>query len=142
MRIRCSDTIRVAAPLEETFPLFTASGERRWVPGWDPAFPMPTDDETQPGTVFVTAHGDAVTNWVVTAAEPPTTISYSRCTPGEAAGTVTIICTSGVDSTEVEVSYDLTALTPAAEPALQTFAHQFRSFLDRWQTMIDAEVRP
>lgn len=140
-RIRCSGVIRVAAPIAETYPLFLASGERRWARGWDPRFPAPAEDETQPGTVFTTAGGGTSTTWIVTAAEPPATISYARCTPGERAGTVVIVCRPATaHATDVEVSYDLTSLTPDAEPALQAFEDRFPAFLEHWETAIDAAI--
>jgi hypothetical protein len=142
MRARCSGTIRVAAPIEEAFPLFTAEGERRWAAGWDPRFPESGEDETEPGTVFTTAHGDAVTTWIVVAAEPPVSIVYARCAPGDRAGTVTIVCSdAGLQETDVRVSYDLTALTAAAEPALHRFEEHFPPFLETWRESIESALQ-
>ena len=66
MKRRLSKRIRVALPAEEAFRLFTPRGECEWAPGWDPTFPAPTDDDSEPGTVFqIDAHGHRGT-WLVT----------------------------------------------------------------------------
>lgn len=58
MRQRLSDRIYVALPAEQAFQLFTPRGEREWADRWDPTFPVPTLDDSEPGTVFETdAHG-------------------------------------------------------------------------------------
>jgi hypothetical protein len=38
----------------------------------------------------------------------------------------------------VDVSYDLTALCPAAEPALRAFADGYLAYLQSWQEAISA----
>ena len=45
--------IFVDLPPEEAFRLFTPRGEQDWVPGWQPEFPHPVEDDTLPGTVFL-----------------------------------------------------------------------------------------
>lgn len=141
---RLTGRIRVPLPREDTFDLFTPNGERAWVQGWDPWFPVPVRDETEPGTVFVTpahAHGHA-TVWVVIDRKRPERISYARVTAGERAGTVTVaLAAFDGTATEVEVTYDLTPLTPAADIELQTFADEYETYLQSWQQAIATSVR-
>ena len=57
-RIRLHGTVAVQVPPAEAIELFTPSDERRGAHGWDPSFPAPPADETEPGTVFETGgHG-------------------------------------------------------------------------------------
>ncbi|REE97698.1 SRPBCC family protein [Thermomonospora umbrina] len=131
---RLTGRITVPLPPARAFELFTPRGEQRWVPGWRPRFPLPTDDDTAPGTVFETTAADEVTTWVVLSREPGHHISYARVTPGSRAGTVTVSLTENTTGhTTVDVTYELTALTPTAEPALHRFATDYPTFLHTWQ---------
>lgn len=140
MHIRVSDRIRVPLPVEQAFALFTARGEQAWADGWQPHFPAPTPDDSAPGTVFEThAHGGH-TIWVVTDSRPPNYISYARITPGERAGTVSVTLRPLGQHSEVEVSYDLTALQPAATTELDRFAEDYPAYLRSWQEAIEAQL--
>lgn len=130
--------LRVPLPPADAFVLFTPLGEREWVHGWEPRFPRPVEDDTEPGTVFVTeAHGES-TVWVVTARERPRTISYTRVTSGDRAGTVTVRLESVGEGAEVEVAYELTALVPEAEAELARFATGYAAYLQSWENDIAA----
>jgi len=136
LRVRLSGTIEITAPPGRAFPLFTASGERAWAEGWDPQFPSPVSDETEPGTVFTTAHGERRTTWTVVRREAPVAIVYVTQTSGERAGLVTVELEPSATGSTVTVGYDLTALVPAANRALQEFADHYPQFLEHWQTAI------
>ncbi len=137
-RHRLVGRLRVPLAPAEAFRLFTPLGEREWAHGWDPHFPTPVRDDTQPGTVFETdAHGWR-TVWVVTGCERPHRISYARLTPGSRAGTVSVELEPADAHTEVEVTYDLTPLTPSAAPELQRFADGYAAYLESWQKAISA----
>lgn len=133
-------TFPVALPAGEAFRLFTPRGEQAWVEGWSPRFPAPADDDTEPGTVFeTTAHGE-VTTWVVLDREWGRRISYARVTPGARAGTVTVTIDDARTHSTVRVTYQLTALTNAAGPALHQFAAAYPQFLRSWQDAIVAHL--
>ncbi|MGK5555570.1 hypothetical protein ACSNOI_28525 [Actinomadura kijaniata] len=138
MTVRHTLTGRLSVPLppEEAFLLFTPRGEERWVEGWRPRFPVPTADDTAPGTVFETSHAETTT-WVVLERHPGHRVSYARVTPGVQAGTVTVTLTADGDRrSTVEVTYDLTALTPGAAEDLDRFAAGYPAFLRSWQDAI------
>lgn len=138
MRVVCTGVVPVPLPPAEAFALFTPSGERAWAEGWDPRFPQPTDDETAPGTVFETAHG-AATTWVVVARDPGRSIVYARVGHGDRAGTVAVELAPAADGTTLaRVTYDLTALTASAEPALAAFEAGYDEFLRHWTAAIAA----
>ncbi|GAB2855621.1 hypothetical protein GCM10027176_67730 [Actinoallomurus bryophytorum] len=135
---RLSGRIRVGLPPDEALRLFTPRGERDWVAGWSPRFPVPTTDDGAPGTVFETeAHG-ATTTWLVLARQPGRHISYARVTPRDRAGTVTVTVHGSGGHSEVEVTYALTALSDAAAGGLQDFADGYPAFLRSWQDAIEA----
>jgi hypothetical protein len=117
---------------------FTPEGERLWAgPHWDPQYPQP-DRVVGPGMVFTThAHTLAAsTVWVMVDHEP-TRVRYTRVTPEVQAGTVTVaVVGSAEHSTTVEVTYDLTALSPSGEDALDRFAQGYDAEIRDWQTAI------
>jgi hypothetical protein len=141
MRFRRTHTISVPLPPDRALPLFTARGERAWVPGWDPAFPDGEPAAGEPeeeGTLFVTAHGDTSTVWVV-AARRDDGVRYARTTPGHTCGTVDVrIRAATAERTDLDITYDLTALTPEAAHALQHFAAGFATEIGGWEAAIAA----
>lgn len=141
---RLTGHITVDLPPGEAFRLFTPRGEQDWAHDWQPRFPVPVQDDAEPGTVFEThAHGRH-TIWLVTSREPGRRISYARVTPGDQAGTVTVtVSPSGRrgDVSEVDVTYQLTALTPAAAGELREFAGRYPAYLRSWQEAIAAWLR-
>jgi hypothetical protein len=138
---RLTGRIQVNLPPHEAFRLFTPRGEQDWVSGWQPRFPAPTADDAEPGTVFETdAHGQR-TIWLVLDRQWGKRISYARITPDDNAGTVTIVINSAGGHSEVEVTYELTALTGATGLTVQEFADAYPTYLRSWQDAITAWLR-
>lgn len=139
-RERLTGRITVALPPGEAYRLFTPRGEQDWAHGWHPVFPVPVPDDAEPGTVFETrAHGEP-TIWVVTSREPGRRICYARVTPGDLAGTVTVTISPSGDSSDVEVAYQLTALTGTAQDKLRDFADGYPGYLRSWQDAISSRI--
>lgn len=136
--------IQVDLPPGEAFRLFTPRGEQDWAHGWHPHFPVPVQDDAEPGTVFETHGRGRPTIWLVTSREPGKRISYARVTPGDQAGTVTVAVSpseDGGEKSDVEVTYQLTALTPAAAGELGEFAARYPAYLQSWQEAITQSLR-
>lgn len=130
-------TVRLPRPVKDVLRLFTAEGERLWVPGWEPRYPAPVEDDTAPGAVWLTDSEHGVTHWVV-AARSAHGFTYGRITPGFTAGIVTIDAAPDADDgTEVTVGYRLTALAPEAAEYLGAFAAGFDGMLAEWQRLLD-----
>jgi hypothetical protein len=139
-RFRDTATVNVALPADEAMPLFSARGERRWVEGWDPAFPAGEPSDEGEGTVFVTTANGRTTYWVV-AVKDTAGVRYARTTPGFAAGTVDVrVRRSDARSTQVEVTYDLSALTPEGASDLDVFATRYEQDIAGWEVAIDAAL--
>ena len=146
-RRRLTGRIQVSLPPDEAFRLFTPRGEQDWAAGWEPRFPAPAPDDTEPGTVFETdAHGQH-TIWLVLDRQWGTRISYARVTPGGLAGTVTVVVNAAGRHSQVDVTYDLTELTGAsgavdtAGHELSEFASSYPVYLQSWQDAIAAWLR-
>ena len=141
MRRRLSDRIQIALPAEEAFQLFTPLGEREWAGDeWDPRFPAPTADDSEPGTVFETdAHGRQTT-WLVTERVWGSRIAYAQVVPGERAGSVTVTLDTAEGGSEAEVVYELTSLSEVGAHHLKQFADGYGEFLQSWEDEIAACV--
>lgn len=136
MRRRLSDRIQVALPAEDAFQLFTPRGEREWAHGWNPTFPTPTADDSEPGTVFETdTHGHRGT-WLVTDRVRGRRIAYAQVIPGERAGSITVTLQTTEEGSEVEVVYELTSLSDAGAHRLKQFAGGYGDYLRSWEDAI------
>lgn len=140
-RVRLTGTVEVALPAEQAFVMFTPSGERTWAQGWDPSFPSPGTDETDPGTVFRTVHRGRESIWTVVRCEVGHSIEYAVATPQERCGLVTVTCEASPNGTKATVSYDLTTLSSEANAELDRFATNYPSFLAHWERSIAEAIR-
>jgi Polyketide cyclase / dehydrase and lipid transport len=132
--------LTVPLPASAAYRLFTPEGERTWVDGWDPRYPVPAGDDPAPGTVFVTAAHGATTTWIVLEREPGRRIRYARVTPGARAGTVAVVLEDTAEGCSVTVTYELTALSEAGRDGLREFAGGYPAFLRSWQEAIAASL--
>ena len=138
MRQRLSHRIHIALSAEAAFQLFTPRGEREWAPGWDPTFPAPSSDDSEPGTVFETeAHGHRGT-WLVTDRVWGRQIAYAQVIPGQRAGRITVTLDATERGSEVEVVYELTSLSEAGAHHLKQFAEGYTEYVQSWQDAIAA----
>jgi hypothetical protein len=141
VNVALSGRLTVPLPPERAFELFTPLGEQRWVAGWLPRFPADPADESAPGTVFETDANGRRTTWVVTDRTPGRRIRYARVIPGDNAGTVTVELTGdAVGTSDVKVTYELTALTASAAEDLRNFAARYPDMLRQWAGAITAAL--
>jgi hypothetical protein len=132
-RYTLSGTVEVPLPPDEALALFTPAGERAWAPGWDPVYPA--EEDTSPGTAFVTHEGRAF--WVIVD-RTPVSMRYARITPGVHAGTVEVRCEPSGEATRAHVTYDLTGLTDPI--TVDQFAEDFPAMLAEWERLIAASL--
>ncbi len=131
-------TLHVDAPPKHAFQLFTAPGERLWIDGWDPEVLSGGDGRAR-GAVFVTRVGGQETYWVVVDYDADALRArYARIAPGTRAGTVEVaVRPDGAGASEVEVTYELTALTAKGDDELAAFdARAYERMLAEWERMI------
>ena len=140
-RERQQGHIELPLPANEAFKLFTAEGERLWVPGWSPEILGPVPQA--PGMVFLTGDGAERTIWTVIASDPVGgMLRYSRVTPALRAGLVEVRLTGEGERSRVEVNYDLTALSSDGEESLEAYsAPRFAEMLETWHALITAFLR-
>lgn len=139
--VQSSHRIVVDAPVDQAFMFFTPAGEELWVDGWQPSYLNPPDGRTEAGMVFITGEGADHTIWLMADFDREQHRSrYVRCTPGSRTGTVEVRCRAlDAGRTEVEVSYALTALSPAGVEVLLGFeGERFAAMIDGWGQEIAA----
>jgi hypothetical protein len=137
-KITHTGSVHVDALPEHAFPLFTAPGERLWVPGWDPVI-VGGGKGLERGSMWLTTHGDEQTIWLVVDYDPAALHArYARITPGSRGGTVEVFARpDGSGATEVQVTYELTALSTDGNEALAAFdAEYFSHMMVEWERMI------
>jgi hypothetical protein len=127
-------SFRLEAPLGRVFPLFTAEGERRWAPGWEPRI---LSGDVKRGSAFVTrAHSGIETTWIVADYNPAEgRVSYARLAQGSNIGLVDVICTADGGGTVVSVRYTLTGVSDSGRAFVREFlepAHYAR-MIDEWR---------
>jgi hypothetical protein len=139
LHIASTRTLRLPLPADTAFLLFTPKGEEAWIPEWRPRYIRPADGRTGPGMVFTTGEGEDFTIWQVLAFDRAARRSlYARTTPAARAGTVGVqVAPLGPDEAEVQVRYELTALTPPAGQGLAQYEGEaFARMIDGWGAAI------
>lgn len=140
-RRRLTGRVSVPLPPEQAFRLFTPLGERDWAPGWEPRFPAATVDDSDPGTAFVTESSGHERTWMVVDRELDRRIRYAAFSPGDRASLITVELTPVATGSEVEVTYDVTALSEAGARGLVDFADGYERYLESWHQQIVAYLR-
>jgi len=139
-RVRSAGGFELPLPAGDAFGLFTAEGERRWVPGWSPEIlgQLPQ----HPGLVFLTKADGRDTIWTVIESDPASLRHrYSRVTPGHTAGTVEVRLHPAGSTCRVDVRYDMTALADDHAAALAPYVGEaFQAMLAEWQSLIVATL--
>jgi hypothetical protein len=128
-------SFHLGAPRARVLPLFTARGEREWVPGWDP---LMLSGAAERGSAFQTRHQDGqVTTWIVIEYRPPEgRVSYARLAQGSNIGLVDVVCTEPEGGgTDVSVAYTLTPLDAGAQVFVDHFLEpqQYARMLEGWR---------
>jgi hypothetical protein len=138
LRIANSGSFELPVTPDEAFDLFTAEGERLWVPGWSPAI-LGTLPQ-HPGLVFLTEADGRQTIWTVIESDRAALRHvYSRVTPGQTAALVEVRLHPSGTGSRIDVSYDLTALSEEGEAALDAFADpHFGAMMDKWRSLAAA----
>ena len=131
MRVVLTHSFTLDVLPAEALDLFTPEGERTWVSGWNPAYPAGEPSDTV-GTIFQTEHNGHSTIWAVVD-HGVSAMRYARVTPGHTAGIVAVSCQAAETSgTQVEVTYDLTALSQRGRDFLAEFAAGYEAYLEGW----------
>lgn len=135
-------SFRLAAPLAQVMPLFTAEGERRWAPGWEPT---KLSGDVERGSAFITrAHSGVETTWIVVDYRPAEgRASYARLAQGSNIGLVDVTCTPAEDGgTVVSVRYMLTGVNDQGRAFVREFLEpeHYARMIEEWRVLTSAAL--
>ncbi len=126
--IKHEEEFQVAQPIDSLFPLFSAEGEKYWVPVWDYKNIMGTT-ELHEDYIFVTnshdhASSDAI--WLVKRHEPDSHyVEFYKVEPEEKVGIISVKCSSiSQTKTNVSVSYEYVALSEKGNQFIAGFTKE------------------
>ena len=135
------EKFRIGQPAEALFPLFSAEGEKLWVPGWDYVNIMGSNDLHEDYVFLTKNHDHAGTDaiWLVKRYEPESFfVQFYRVEPEDKVGVVTVRCLPIEERlTEVEVTYQYTALGNRGRHFIEGFtASQYKEFIGSWKRLL------
>lgn len=163
--IKHQTSFQINQPAQKLFPLFSAEGEKLWVPGWDYENIMGSTDLHE-DYIFLTAghhksehhgagrhssahhgsdhhrsdyHGAAKTIWLVKRHEPANYfVQFYRVEPGDKVGIVTVHCKPITQElTEVEVAYEFIGLSEKGNEFIKGYtAKSYEAFISPWPKLL------
>ncbi|MGA8492619.1 MAG: hypothetical protein WB711_19505 [Terriglobales bacterium] len=137
--VRNEFAFTVHAPYKIVAPLFGPEGERGWAGGhWDPQFLYPQPAQDTQGAVFTIRHGHHQAYWINTSFDTEARhFQYVYFIP-EAMVVLIDVRFSGADpeNTNVDVSYERTALNPEANQRVKDMGDADRDNGKEWATAI------
>jgi hypothetical protein len=129
------------APFEIAWPLFGADKERAWAPDWEPVFLWPEKAFDQEGMVFIIGHGDKDAVWVNTAFDRVAgRIQYVYVIPDVVVTVITLKLLPDGQATNIEVTYERTALAVAANERVRSMAAGDRGAGKEWSRQINSHL--
>ncbi|HEX4456448.1 MAG TPA: hypothetical protein VIA18_00680 [Polyangia bacterium] len=127
-------------PMSQVMPLFGADRERVWADDWAPTFVHPSPAKDERGMVFLVKHGQLEATWVNTELDLARGhVQYAYVIPATLATLITIRASARTaKTTHVEVTYERTALTAAANAHVAHLAKADGDAGPEWARQINA----
>jgi hypothetical protein len=139
--VKHSEKFRIDQPIETIFPLFSAEGEKLWVPGWDYENIMGSNDLHEDYIFLTKNHDHASTDaiWLVKRHDPESfLVQFYKVEPEDKVGVITVQCIQ-IDKrlTEVEVTYEYTGLSEKGDEFVDGFTStQYKEFIGEWNSLL------
>lgn len=139
--IKYSQTFQISQNIDVLFPLFSAEGEKLWVPNWNYEQVM-QGTELHEDYIFLTeAHDYASTKaiWLVKTFEPDAhLVQFYKVEPEDKVAIITVACTElGSEQTQVEVRYEYVGLSSKGNAFIAHYTpEQYKSYIDEWERLL------
>lgn len=141
--VKHTASFEIHEPVKVIFPLFSAEGEKLWVPGWDYENILGSA-ELYEDYVFVTkshdhAASDAV--WLVKRYDPEKyLVQFYKVEPDEKIGIIEVQCSELKKSlTKVQVTYEYIGLSTAGNEFIDGFSIvEYEAFIGEWKALLDS----
>ena len=140
--IKYVEEFQVDQPIYILFPLFSAEGEKYWVPGWDYINVMGST-ELHEDYVFVTENHDHASSdaiWLVKRHDPNSHyVEFYKVEPEDKVGIIAVSCDAISQSkTKVSVSYEYIALSDKGNQFVTSFTQEdYKEFIGEWKRLLD-----
>ncbi len=140
-KVKHTASFEIRQPATELFPLFSAEGEKLWVPGWDYENIMGNTDLHE-DYVFLTKnhdHASTVAIWLVKKYDPSGyCVQFYKVEPEEKVGVIEVKCIQLNEShTQVQVSYEYIGLSEKGNQFIAEFtASEYEKFISEWKTLL------
>jgi len=133
--------LKINQPIDILFPLFSAEGEKLWVPGWDYENIMGTSDLNEDYIFLTKNHDHASTDaiWLVKQYKPESYfVQFYKVEPEDKVGIITVQCTKMNESlTKVEVSYEYIGLSKKGDEFVESFSSaKYKEFIAEWNSLL------
>lgn len=130
-------------PANILFPLFSAEGEKLWVPGWDYENVMGTNDLHEDYIFLTQNHDHAASHaiWLVKRYDPKEyLVAFYKVEPEEKVGIITVKCSALSEAkTNVNVTYEYLALSEKGNEFVRHFTSQaYKDFIGEWKQLLEA----
>jgi hypothetical protein len=141
-QIKYTEDFQISQPVEILFPLFSAEGEKHWVPGWDYKNIMGGTDLHE-NYIFITENHDHAASdaiWLVKKHVPDTYfVEFYKVEPEEKVGIISVKCNSISGSeTNVSVSYEYIALSEKGREFVANFtSKEYKEFIGEWKQLLE-----
>jgi len=139
--VKHTASFEINQPVEELFPLFSAEGEKLWVPGWDYENIMGSTDLRE-DYVFLTKRHDHASSdaiWLVKRYEPENhLVQFYKVEPGEKIGIIEVKCFEQNETqTKVQVTYEYIGLSERGNEFIAAFsASVYKEFIAGWERLL------
>jgi len=139
--VKHSKKFNINQPIEILFPLFSAEGEKLWVPGWDYENVMGSNDLHEDYIFLTQNHDHASSNaiWLVKRYDPNAYfVQFYKVEPDDKVGIISVQCLQ-IDElkTEVEVTYHYIGISEKGNEFIKQFTlEEYTEFIDEWEKLL------
>ena len=139
--VKHSKKFKISQPIEVLFPLFSAEGEKLWVPGWDYENVMGSNDLHE-DYIFLTQNHDHASSkaiWLVKRYDPNAHfIQFYKVEPDDKVGIISVQCLQIDESeTEVEVTYHYIRISEKGDEFIKQFtSEEYTKFIGEWEKLL------
>ena len=142
VRVEQQGSFELAIAAEKAFPLFSAEGERLWVPDWNPTpvFPVDTVVRWQTDAVWtIVREGELLTWWTVEVDRENLRADYVHFSTSRAVRVTVQVEAKSQNACRVNVAYRITATTPEGEHHVRDVC-TMQSRMDSWKSLIETAL--
>lgn len=140
-KVKHTADFQINQPIDILFPLFSAEGEKLWVPGWDYENIMGYSDLHEDYIFLTKKHNHASTDaiWLVKRYKPESFfVQFYKIEPEDKVGIITVQCAKINGSlTRVEVSYEYIGLSKKGDGFIENFTSaEYKKFIAEWKSLL------